>query len=95
MSERLTHRFRHTLVFGEGNQRWSFPNPMSEALSKANRAARGYDGSVDTVSRQDALVLATFVSACLYLLVDCPTTERAIEQLRAIRNAVNESEEES
>ena len=90
MTDVLTKRTDHKLVFNEGDERWSFPNPLNPRLEECDRLARGYDGTGDTVPRQDALVLASFAAACQWLLVDCPTTERAIEQLRAIRRAVAE-----
>ena len=74
------------LIFGEGEDRWSFPDPGHPIVDRANRSARGYDGHpLDT-----AIVLADVVSALAYLTHDCPSTKIACQKLAAIRRAVRE-----
>lgn len=75
------------IVFGEGDERWQFPDPGSERISDANWGARhaGDEGKV-----RNALILAEVASALHYLVHTCPTTKRACEMLAAVRRAVRE-----
>ncbi len=76
------------IVFGEGDQRWSAPDPTAANMNDARHAARyplpGVKPNYGVASQADIYV---------YLTVDCPTTELAIEKLRAIRRAIREGGE--
>ncbi len=76
-------RASFVIIFGEGDQRWSMPDPRQKRVSDANRAAR-----YGELSHSDGLILASVASAFAYLIHDCPTTKLAIEKLRMMRAAV-------
>lgn len=93
MTEPIRLRVPSYIYFGdEPPHQWGFPDPLYQPLLDAKHKARY---SPERLTPADAMTLATFVDACMYLLVDCPTTELAIEKLRAIRRAVNETADDS
>lgn len=79
-------RASFVVIFGDGDQRWSFPDPGHPVVSDAGWRTR-YGRPLEEVNR-DALVLADTVSALHYLVHVCPTTKLACEKLAAMRAAV-------
>ncbi len=77
-------RVHSTLVFNEGPERWSAPDPTHPAMGDARHAARyplpGQKPNYSCASQADIYAY----------LVTCGTTKRAVEQLREIRRAIRE-----
>lgn len=80
----MTRRVGRTLVFGEGTERWSFPDPGHPTVEEAQHSVR-YGG--DEGKTSGALVLAEVASAVHYLVHTCPTTRLACAKLAEIRRA--------
>ncbi len=90
MANQEVRRASFVIVFGEGDERWSMPDPGHPIVGNANWRAR-YHKHIDEPRTQldtDALVLADTVSALAYLIHTCPTTKLACEKLAAMRAAV-------
>lgn len=81
-------RASFVIVFGEGAERWSFPDPGHPIVDRALYGLRYGKTLEETDSR--ALVLADTVSALRYLLHTCPTTKLACEKLAAVRRAIRD-----
>ena len=73
------------IIFGEGDERWSFTDPTSERMDEARHAARY---PAPNVAPQYAV--AEQADDLAYLLADCPTTKLAVAKLRQIRRAIRE-----
>jgi hypothetical protein len=89
---------RHPLMFDvndgeteDSMHQWSCPNLHSPGMINALRALRGYEPLLDhrgdpvEPSRGRNLTAAGVTSILAYLVLDCPTTKRACEQLRIMR----------
>jgi hypothetical protein len=88
MAKPTSRRESFLVTFGEGEQRWSFPDPAHPIVDMAQWRTR-YGQPLERAS-SDALVLADTVSALHYLIHVCPTTKLACEKLAAMRAAVRE-----
>jgi hypothetical protein len=88
MAKQVTRRASFVIVFGEGDERWSFPDPGHDIVQQAQHRVR-YGQPLEQCNT-DALVLGDTVSALAYLLYDCPTTKLAQEKLAAMRRAIRE-----
>jgi hypothetical protein len=74
---------------GEGRDSWSFPNPCSDRVVAAERAARfGFDGLTPLPTHADVLILASVTEAFRYLLSTAPSDKAAVDKLRAMRRAL-------
>ena len=79
-------RYEHgRIIFGEGDERWSFTDPTSNQAEADRHAARypvpGVAPQYGVAGQADDLA---------YLLADCPTTKLAVAKLRQIRRAIRE-----
>ena len=86
MSKQAVRRASFVVVFGDGTQRWSMPDPGHPIVARAQRRVR-YGKPLEEAS-SDALVLADTASVLAYLIHVCPTTKLACEKLAAMRAAV-------
>ena len=75
-------RASFVIVFGEGDRRWSMPDPGHPIVDRAQRETR-----YGSPTKSDGLVLADTVSALHYLIHTCPSTKLACEKLAAMRAA--------
>ena len=90
MAKQEVRRASFVVVFGEGTERWSFPDPCHPIVDRAQHLTR-YGKPFEagrTEEEKAALVLADTVSAIAYLIHTCPTTKLACEKLAAMRAAV-------
>ena len=90
MAKQEVRRASFVVVFGEGAERWSFPDPGHPIVDRAQHLTR-YGKPFEagrTEEEKAALVLADTVSAIAYLIHTCPTTKLACEKLAAMRAAV-------
>jgi hypothetical protein len=78
-------RASFVVVFGEGAQRWSMPDPAHHMVDEAQWRVRYADAKPG-----DALILADTASALAYLIYTCPTTKLACRKLAEMRAAVRE-----
>lgn len=78
-------RVHFNLVFGDGDERWSAPDPTHEKMRDARHAAR-YPLSPYQPNYNCASQAETYE----YLVNTCPTTELAVAKLRMIRRAIRE-----
>ena len=83
MARQEVRRASFVVVFGNGDQRWSMPDPSHQVVDEAHHRAR-----YGIPSKSDILVLADNVSALYYLIHTCPTTKLACEKLAVMRAAV-------
>ena len=83
MANQEVRRASFVIVFGEGDERWSMPDPSHPVVDEAHHRTR-----YGTPTESDGLVLADTVSALDYLIHTCPTTKLACEKLAAMRAAV-------
>ena len=90
MADQPARRASFQIVFGEGTERWSFPDPWHPLVEQAQHRVRyGAPHGRDVApTNGDALVLADTVSALYYLIHTCPSTKLACEKLAKVRAAV-------
>lgn len=75
----------------DSEQQWTCPNMHSPSIINALRALRGYEPLMDHYGkpaepkRGENLPAASVTSMLVWLVLECPTTEYACQQLRIMR----------
>jgi len=81
-------RIHGHLIFGDGPERWSAPDPTAQVFEDGRHRAR-YPLPGEKPNYQ----VAELADIYAYLVAGCPTTKLAIEKLRAIRKAIREDDD--
>ena len=78
----MTRYIAGRIIFGEGPERWSVPDPTDARHSEGRHSAR--------YSQPHHISAADQAEAFTYLAAICATTDEAVAKLRQIRRAIRE-----